>query len=170
MPDTPIRRALVSVSDKTGLAEFTRFLESCGVDILSTGGTAQTIREAGIAVTDVADPLVTAAFALALGSGMLITVIHRDVVRSLRQLPGRYIAICVLAGICTGLAVASLFQALSRAPVTVVSPIAASSPLFALLLAHLFLQRLESISLMLVLGTFLSVGGVVLVVLGASTA
>jgi drug/metabolite transporter (DMT)-like permease len=119
-------------------------------------------------VTGVADPLVTAAFALALGSGMLLIVIHRDVVRSLRRLPGRYIAICVLAGICTGLAVASLFQALSRAPVTVVSPISASSPLFALLLAHLFLQRLESISLMLVLGTFLSVGGVVLVVLGGS--
>ena len=121
-------------------------------------------------VTEVADPLVTVAFALALGGLMLLAVIHRDVVRSLRRLPGGYIGLCVLAGICAGLAVASLFQALSRAPVTVVSPIAASSPLFALLLAHLFLQRLESISLMLVLGTFLSVGGVVLVVLGASTA
>jgi phosphoribosylaminoimidazolecarboxamide formyltransferase/IMP cyclohydrolase len=55
MPDTPIRRALISVSDKTGLVEFARFLETCGVDILSTGGTAQAIRDAGIAVTDVAD-------------------------------------------------------------------------------------------------------------------
>ena len=32
MPDTPIRRALISVSDKTGLVEFARFLETCGVD------------------------------------------------------------------------------------------------------------------------------------------
>jgi phosphoribosylaminoimidazolecarboxamide formyltransferase/IMP cyclohydrolase len=55
MPDTSIRRALISVSDKTGLVEFARFLETCGVDILSTGGTAQAIREAGVAVTDVAD-------------------------------------------------------------------------------------------------------------------
>lgn len=120
-------------------------------------------------VTGVADPLVTAAFALALGCFMLLTVVHRDVARSLRRLPLGYITMCGLAGICAGLAVASLFQALSRAPVTVVSPINASSPLFALLLAHIFLQRLESISLMLVVGTLLSVGGVVLVVLGAST-
>jgi len=54
MPDTPIRRALISVSDKTGLVQFARFLEGCGVDILSTGGTAQAIRDAGVKVTDVA--------------------------------------------------------------------------------------------------------------------
>ena len=119
-------------------------------------------------VTDVANPLVTAAFALALGGCMLLMVIHRDVLHSLRRLPGGYIAICGLAGICSGLAVASLFQALNRAPVTVVSPINASSPLFALVLVHLFLQRLESISPILVGGTLLSVGGVVMVILGAS--
>jgi len=54
MPDSPIRRALISVSDKTGLVDFARFLESLGVELLSTGGTAQAIRDAGIAVTDVA--------------------------------------------------------------------------------------------------------------------
>jgi drug/metabolite transporter (DMT)-like permease len=110
---------------------------------------------------------VTAGFALAVGGAMLLAVVHRDVVNSLRQLPGRYIIICGLAGICQGLAVASLFQALSRAPVTVVSPINASSPLIILTLAHLFLRRLESINLLLVIGTLLSVGGVVMVVLGA---
>jgi drug/metabolite transporter (DMT)-like permease len=98
---------------------------------------------------------------------MLLTVIHRDVANSLRRLPSRYIVICGLAGICQGLAVAFLFQALSRAPVTVVSPINASNPLITLALAHLFLRRLESINLLLVLGTLLSVGGVVMVVLGA---
>jgi drug/metabolite transporter (DMT)-like permease len=111
---------------------------------------------------------VTAAFALALGGCMLLAVIYRDVVHSLRQSPGRYIVICGLAGICQGIAIASLFQALSRAPVTVVSPINASSPLITLALAHLFLRHLESLNLFLVLGTLLSVAGVVLVVLGAS--
>jgi drug/metabolite transporter (DMT)-like permease len=118
-------------------------------------------------VSSIAPPLVTAGFALAIGGGMLLAVVHRDVAHSLRHLPGRYIIICGLAGICQGLAVASLFQALSRAPVTVVSPINASSPLITLALAHLFLRRLESINLLLVMGTLLSVGGVVLVVLGA---
>ncbi|MBX9633922.1 MAG: bifunctional phosphoribosylaminoimidazolecarboxamide formyltransferase/IMP cyclohydrolase, partial [Magnetospirillum sp.] len=51
----PIRRALISVSDKTGLIEFARFLTERNVEILSTGGSAKTIRDAGIAVTEVAD-------------------------------------------------------------------------------------------------------------------
>ncbi len=48
-----IRRALVSVSDKTGVADFARGLAELGVEILSTGGTAASLREAGIEVTDV---------------------------------------------------------------------------------------------------------------------
>ena len=89
-------------------------------------------------------------------------------INDLRRFPGRHVAICGLAGIFQGLAIASLLQALSLAPVTVVSPIGASSPLFTLILVHLFLQRLESISLLLVVGTLLSVCGVAVVVLGAS--
>jgi len=51
----PIRRALLSVSDKTGLVEFGRFLAGRGVEILSTGGTAKALREAGIPVKDVSE-------------------------------------------------------------------------------------------------------------------
>jgi phosphoribosylaminoimidazolecarboxamide formyltransferase / IMP cyclohydrolase len=51
--DLPIARALISVSDKSGLIEFARGLESLGVEILSTGGTAKTLAQAGIAVMDV---------------------------------------------------------------------------------------------------------------------
>jgi phosphoribosylaminoimidazolecarboxamide formyltransferase / IMP cyclohydrolase len=50
-----VRRALISVSDKTGVVEFARELRRVGVEILSTGGTAAAIRETGIDVTDVAD-------------------------------------------------------------------------------------------------------------------
>ncbi len=49
-----IRRALLSVSDKTGLKDFARTLEAAGIEILSTGGTALQLREANIVVTDVA--------------------------------------------------------------------------------------------------------------------
>ncbi len=48
-----IRRALISLSDKTGLVEFARGLIDCGVTLLSTGGTARSITEAGLAVSDV---------------------------------------------------------------------------------------------------------------------
>jgi phosphoribosylaminoimidazolecarboxamide formyltransferase/IMP cyclohydrolase len=48
-----VRRALISVSDKTGVADFARSLADLGVEILSTGGTASALREAGIEVTEV---------------------------------------------------------------------------------------------------------------------
>ncbi len=51
----PIRRALISVSDKTGIVEFAQALTQRGVDILSTGGTARLLAEKGIAVTEVSD-------------------------------------------------------------------------------------------------------------------
>ncbi len=53
-PDPKIHRALISVSDKTGLLELARSLAGQGVEILSTGGTASALQAAGIAVKDVA--------------------------------------------------------------------------------------------------------------------
>ncbi|HSK41761.1 MAG TPA: bifunctional phosphoribosylaminoimidazolecarboxamide formyltransferase/IMP cyclohydrolase [Arenibaculum sp.] len=52
---TRITRALVSVSDKTGLETFGRFLAGRGIEILSTGGSAKALRDAGIAVRDVSE-------------------------------------------------------------------------------------------------------------------
>ena len=49
----PVRRALLSVSDKTGVEAFARRLADAGVELLSTGGTARALRDAGLAVTDV---------------------------------------------------------------------------------------------------------------------
>ncbi|TAL89557.1 MAG: bifunctional phosphoribosylaminoimidazolecarboxamide formyltransferase/IMP cyclohydrolase [Rhodanobacter sp.] len=49
----PVRRALLSVSDKTGLIDLGRRLAAAGAELLSTGGSAKALREAGIAVTDV---------------------------------------------------------------------------------------------------------------------
>ncbi|HET8899298.1 MAG TPA: bifunctional phosphoribosylaminoimidazolecarboxamide formyltransferase/IMP cyclohydrolase [Rhodanobacteraceae bacterium] len=51
----PIRRALLSVSDKTGLAELARALSALGVELISTGGSARTLREAGLAVREVSE-------------------------------------------------------------------------------------------------------------------
>ncbi|HEY4530754.1 MAG TPA: bifunctional phosphoribosylaminoimidazolecarboxamide formyltransferase/IMP cyclohydrolase [Luteimonas sp.] len=51
----PLRRALLSVSDKTGLVELARALAAHGVELLSTGGTARTLRDAGLDVRDVSD-------------------------------------------------------------------------------------------------------------------
>ncbi|MDH5511309.1 MAG: bifunctional phosphoribosylaminoimidazolecarboxamide formyltransferase/IMP cyclohydrolase [Nitrospinota bacterium] len=50
-----IKRVLISVSDKSGLAEFAQSLQTMGAQILSTGGTAKFLRDAGLMVTDVSD-------------------------------------------------------------------------------------------------------------------
>src|SRR6476661_5679325 len=51
----PVRRALLSVSDKTGLTDLARALAAQGVELVSTGGTAKALRDAGLAVRDVSD-------------------------------------------------------------------------------------------------------------------
>ncbi len=55
MTSVPVRRALVSVSDKTGLEDFCRGLSNAGVEIVSSGGTAAALARAGVAVTLVSD-------------------------------------------------------------------------------------------------------------------
>ena len=51
----PLRRALLSVSDKTGLVDLGKALAARGVELLSTGGTAKALRDAGLEVRDVAE-------------------------------------------------------------------------------------------------------------------
>ena len=55
MTDVKITRALLSVSDKTGLIDFARALHGHGVALVSTGGTARAIAEAGLPVQEVAE-------------------------------------------------------------------------------------------------------------------
>ena len=115
-----------------------------------------------------APPFVVSGFALVIGGAILFAIIHRSVINSLRNLPLRYVGICCLAGLLQGMAVASLFHALSRADVTIVTPIYASQPIIALALASVFLRQLESVDWLLAAGTVLSVAGVVMVILGAT--
>jgi phosphoribosylaminoimidazolecarboxamide formyltransferase/IMP cyclohydrolase len=53
MNEIPIRRALLSVTDKSGLVEFARGLEILGVEIVSTGGTARALRAAGVSIVEI---------------------------------------------------------------------------------------------------------------------
>ncbi len=55
LPDIPVKRALLSVSDKTGIVELAQKLQASDIEILSTGGTAAKLRDAGIPVTDVSE-------------------------------------------------------------------------------------------------------------------
>ena len=50
-----IQRAILSVTDKTGLVDFARRLSALGIELISTGGTAKLLRDSGISVKDISD-------------------------------------------------------------------------------------------------------------------
>ena len=50
-----MRRALLSVSDKTGLVDLARTLTAAGIELISTGGTARALRDAGLKAVDIAE-------------------------------------------------------------------------------------------------------------------
>ena len=50
-----VQRALLSVTDKTGLVEFAKVLAEGGVELVSTGGTAKALRDAGLTVKDISE-------------------------------------------------------------------------------------------------------------------
>ena len=60
-----VKRALLSVHDKTGVVEFAKGLSDLGVQILSTGGTAKLLRDSGVQVLDVAQLLLESVVILA---------------------------------------------------------------------------------------------------------
>ena len=115
--------------------------------------------------SEFAPPLVTAAFSFLIGTLFLAVVSHRQVVSSFVSSQRGQVGHAMMAGICAALAVLFLYSALSRAPVTVVGPVVAASPLVTLIAAHIFLRRLEKINPPLVIGTLITVAGIVMVVL-----
>jgi drug/metabolite transporter (DMT)-like permease len=74
-----------------------------------------------------------------------------------------------MGGLSMTVGVMLFFLAVERTPIIVVSPLTSLQPVFALAEAHLFLQRLEKITLPLVLGTLIIVGGVIAITFGIET-
>ena len=113
-------------------------------------------------------PLVIACFSLLFATSALLPFVGRGLVADL-GVPRVQVGMILLSGVVIAGGIISLYFSLSRAAVVVVSPIAATTPLITLLLAHLFLQRMERVTLRLLVGTLLVVMGVVLVIIGSSS-
>jgi|TARA_B110000116_G_scaffold189394_1_gene164492 drug/metabolite transporter (DMT)-like permease len=120
-------------------------------------------------------PLMVTAFSMLIGLFVLAPLVgasaartgvlragHRSLGQTFHSL--RFVA---MAGLASGIAVNALYFAVQKADVVVISPIVASSPLVTLLLAHIFLARLETVTRKLVAGTLMAVLGVALVVVGS---
>ncbi len=126
------------------------------------GSTAVLVRRG---VTAVGSPLVGATISLVAGTLMLGLLGLRRPEKDLGQ-KKRAIGFLVISGILSGLGVLANFFAMSLAPVVIVSPLEAVSPVFALLWSSIFLKQLEKVTPRVIVGTLLVVAGVVLITLG----
>ncbi len=111
--------------------------------------------------------IVFTAFSLLFGAAIVYLIFHRSIDFTVAA-PKRHFGFMMAAGVSSATAVTLLIFAVSRAPVSVVTPIMSLNPLFTLVLAHLFLRRLELVTPRVLLGTTFAVVGVVLVILGGS--
>ncbi|MBI4297156.1 MAG: DMT family transporter [Chloroflexi bacterium] len=115
--------------------------------------------------SELAPPLVGATLSLFWGTLALLpqTV---TTARTFSHVPRRAYLFFVLSGITSSIGMMSNFYALSLAPVVVVAPLTSINPLVTILWAHLFLKRLEKVTLRVVLGAALVVAGVIIITLG----
>jgi drug/metabolite transporter (DMT)-like permease len=115
-------------------------------------------------------PLMISFFSLMFGIILLCPLAAGGAIQGIRasREGSGFLVSVVLSGIASAVAVTSLFYALQRDDVVIVSPIASISPLITLLLAQLFLSRLEKVTGRLVAGTLLTVVGVAFVIVGST--
>ncbi len=110
-------------------------------------------------------PLVFATIAFFFGSIMFLPLVGRTLPKTVMSAP-RSAVFFILSGLGSGCAIIALAFALERGDVVVISPIVSVSPLITLVLAWVLLRQLERITLTLVMGALMVVGGVVLVAIG----
>ena len=119
-----------------------------------------------VAVTDFTVPLVSATYTMLVGFIVMGLFSAGSIPGMIRNAPRHALLLVALGGVAMSTGVSFLYLALSKAPVIVVSPVFSLTAVVSLVLVHFFLQRLERITLPLVLGTSCAVGGVIAVVIG----
>ena len=133
----------------------------------SYGGTSPFAKELTQAY---GSPLMISALSMVFGVLLLAPVAGRDALRDVRVAgsdPG-FVVYTGLSGLSAGAAVISLYYALQWSDVVIVAPIVSANPLITLVLAQVFISRLERITRAVVYGAALVVGGVIVVVVGST--
>ena len=118
-------------------------------------------------VTDFGNPLVIATFTTMFGMLIFAMFVGKQTPNEMRIAPRKSCFFIVLAGITATAGLAMMYAALTQARVIIVAPIAALNPLIAIFLAHLFLRRLERVTLRIVVGALLVMTGVTAITLDA---
>ena len=131
----------------------------------ATGGSTVLAKQA-VNVYD--SPLVITALGMLAGMFIVIPVVSVIALQSpaVREFDRRSMGLIWISGLSTTVSIVAQLFAVQRADVVIVAPILATFPLWTLLLSHIFISRLERITLRLTVGTFVVVAGVVAVAIG----
>ncbi|MDA0265260.1 MAG: DMT family transporter [Chloroflexi bacterium] len=115
-------------------------------------------------------PLMVSAFALFFGIILLTPLAGSDTLREVRRsrYNPRFALSAGLSGLAAATGVICLYYALQRADVTVVSPIVSTNPIFTLIMAQLFISKMEDLNKWLFVGVGVTVAGVIMVSLGSA--
>jgi len=115
-------------------------------------------------------PLMVSAFALFFGILLLAPLAGSSAVREVRASRGnpKFALSAGLAGLAAATGVIALYYALERADVSVVSPIVSTNPIFTLILAQIFISRMENLTKWLFLGVTITVAGIIVVSIGST--
>ena len=118
----------------------------------------------------VESPLLVTSISLLLGISLLAPLVAHRTLRETQAAADRWGSLrsVALAGLAAGIGVNALYFALLHGDVVIVTPIVSIAPLVTVLMAHLFISRLERVTLRLAAGTVLAVAGVILVSLAGS--
>ena len=139
---------------------------AAGLSAAVSYGVAQTLGKH--ITTEYAPPIVATAFALLFGFIYVSIMFSKHIATDLKKSSRKSFLFFGLSGVFSATGVLFMYFALSKAPLVVVSPILAINPLITLFLAHIFLNKLEKITLRTVLGTILVVLGVCVIALNGS--
>ena len=145
-----------------------RYLMGCLSGLLAGAATGASTVLAKQAVNVYDSPLTIAALGMLAAMFVVVPAVGLIAARSLavRTFDRKLMVFVVLSGIFTTISIVAQLFAVQRADVVIVAPILATFPLWTLLLSHIFIARLEQITLRLTVGTVITVAGVVAVVLG----
>ncbi len=145
-----------------------RYLIGClaGLTAGAATGASTVLAKQAVSVYD--SPLVITTLGMLAAMIVVVPVVSAIAFRSpaVRAFDRRSMSFVWLSGLCTTASIIAQLFAVQRADVVIVAPILATFPLWTLLLSHIFISRLEQITLRLTIGTVVAVAGVVAVVMG----
>ena len=145
-----------------------RYLMGCLSGLIAGAATGASTVLAKQAVNVYDSPLAITTLGMIAATAIVVPAVSIIASRNpaVREFEWKFMGLVALSGLSTTVSIVAQIFAVQRADVVIVAPILATFPLWTLLLSHVFIARLEQITLRLTVGAFVTVAGVVAVVVG----